>query len=156
MDKDEDKLQRIFSHKKLARLNGFCMVNADEDTEAIKVNQRKNFTRSLSKSERIGLTWPEQPLDLAPIQPIRSFRGADFSAITRQKKQSTYVRIVSKQMVGLYLSVWVRRCIRKHIQNLKVSTVGVGVMGYIGNKVNLFLPTYDYFFLLFYLLSNFI
>jgi hypothetical protein len=39
-------------------------------------------------------------------------------------------------MVRIFITVWVRRSLRKHIQNLKVSTVGVGVMGYIGNKVS--------------------
>jgi len=38
-------------------------------------------------------------------------------------------------MVGSFLTIWVRRSLRKLIQNVKVSTVGVGVMGYIGNKV---------------------
>lgn len=46
-----------------------------------------------------------------------------------------YVRIVSKQMVGIYVSVWVQRRLRRHINNLKVSPVGVGLMGYMGNKV---------------------
>lgn len=46
-----------------------------------------------------------------------------------------YVRIVSKQMVGIYVSVWARRGLRRHINNLKVSPVGVGLMGYMGNKV---------------------
>ncbi|KAM7525391.1 hypothetical protein LguiA_015293 [Lonicera macranthoides] len=45
-----------------------------------------------------------------------------------------YVRIISKQMVGIYISVWVRRRLRRHINNLKVSQVGVGLMGYMGNK----------------------
>ncbi|KAJ8426302.1 hypothetical protein Cgig2_007533 [Carnegiea gigantea] len=45
-----------------------------------------------------------------------------------------YVRIVSKQMVGIYISVWVRKKYRRHISNLKVSAVGVGLMGYMGNK----------------------
>uniref|UniRef100_A0A5B7ASH4 Putative type I inositol 1,4,5-trisphosphate 5-phosphatase 2 isoform X1 n=1 Tax=Davidia involucrata TaxID=16924 RepID=A0A5B7ASH4_DAVIN len=53
---------------------------------------------------------------------------------------NNYVRIVSKQMVGIYVSVWVRRRLRKHINNLKVSPVGVGLMGYMGNKVSLLLP----------------
>ena len=41
-------------------------------------------------------------------------------------------------MVGIFITVWVRRSLRKHIQNVKVSTVGVGAMGYIGNKVIFF------------------
>ncbi|BAU01967.1 hypothetical protein VIGAN_11135800 [Vigna angularis var. angularis] len=58
----------------------------------------------------------------------------DLEALIKRKRRSSYVRIVSKQMVGIFITVWVRRSLRKHIQNLKVSTVGVGVMGYIGNK----------------------
>ncbi|KAK3016774.1 hypothetical protein RJ639_006447, partial [Escallonia herrerae] len=50
------------------------------------------------------------------------------------KARSMYVRIVSKQMVGIYISVWVHRRLRRHIHNLKVSPVGVGLMGYMGNK----------------------
>ncbi|KAL7164927.1 hypothetical protein ACSBR2_040758 [Camellia fascicularis] len=45
-----------------------------------------------------------------------------------------YVRIVSKQMVGIYVSVWVRKSLRSHVNNLKVSPVGVGFMGCMGNK----------------------
>ncbi|KAJ8770097.1 hypothetical protein K2173_011179 [Erythroxylum novogranatense] len=58
----------------------------------------------------------------------------NLEALMKRKRRSSYVRIVSKQMVGIFLTIWVRRSLRKHIQNLKVSTVGVGVMGYIGNK----------------------
>ncbi|CAI0418395.1 unnamed protein product [Linum tenue] len=50
------------------------------------------------------------------------------------KKHPKYVRIVSKQMVGIYVSVWVRKRLRRHVNNLKVSPVGVGLMGYMGNK----------------------
>ncbi|CAK9179187.1 unnamed protein product [Ilex paraguariensis] len=50
------------------------------------------------------------------------------------KSRPSYVRIVSKQMVGIYVSVWVHRKLRRHINNLKVSPVGVGLMGYMGNK----------------------
>uniref|UniRef100_A0A0D9V4Z0 Inositol polyphosphate-related phosphatase domain-containing protein n=1 Tax=Leersia perrieri TaxID=77586 RepID=A0A0D9V4Z0_9ORYZ len=51
-----------------------------------------------------------------------------------KRKRPYFVRIISKQMVGVFISIWVRRSLQKHIQNLKVSTVGVGAMGYIGNK----------------------
>ncbi|XP_008456730.1 type IV inositol polyphosphate 5-phosphatase 3 isoform X1 [Cucumis melo] len=58
----------------------------------------------------------------------------DLESLLKRKRRSSYVRIVSKQMVGIFLTVWVRRSLRRHIQNVNVSTVGVGVMGYIGNK----------------------
>jgi hypothetical protein len=38
-------------------------------------------------------------------------------------------------MVGIFLMVWVRGDIREHVKNLKVSCVGRGLMGYLGNKV---------------------
>ena len=38
-------------------------------------------------------------------------------------------------MVGVFLTVWVRREIRDDVKNMKVSCVGRGLMGYLGNKV---------------------
>ncbi|KAI4346549.1 hypothetical protein L6164_007438 [Bauhinia variegata] len=70
----------------------------------------------------------EQLSELALLEEI------DLEALMKRKRRSSYVRIVSKQMVGIFITVWVRRSLRKHIENLKVSTVGVGIMGYIGNK----------------------
>ncbi|KAJ7539939.1 hypothetical protein O6H91_11G115900 [Diphasiastrum complanatum] len=52
---------------------------------------------------------------------------------TRQRT-GEYVRIASKQMVGLFITVWIRRDLRHAIKNLKVSCVGCGLMGYLGNK----------------------
>ncbi|KAJ8774483.1 hypothetical protein K2173_016929 [Erythroxylum novogranatense] len=50
------------------------------------------------------------------------------------KSRPKYVRIVSKQMVGIYVSVWVRKRLRRHINHLRVYPVGIGLMGYMGNK----------------------
>ncbi|XP_071711241.1 type IV inositol polyphosphate 5-phosphatase 3-like [Rutidosis leptorrhynchoides] len=58
----------------------------------------------------------------------------DLDSTMYRKKRSPYVRILSKQMVGIFITIWVRRHLRKHIQNVHVSAVGVGAMGYIGNK----------------------
>ncbi|MED6132653.1 Type I inositol 1,4,5-trisphosphate 5-phosphatase [Stylosanthes scabra] len=71
-------------------------------------------------------------MDEMPVMPL--LPEIDFQSLIKRKRRSPYVRIVSKQMVGVFITIWVRRSLRKHIQNLKVSTVGVGVMGYIGNK----------------------
>ncbi|CAI8614494.1 unnamed protein product [Vicia faba] len=42
--------------------------------------------------------------------------------------------VASKQMVGIFLCLWVRTDFRNHVSNLKVSRVGTGIMGYFGNK----------------------
>lgn len=45
-----------------------------------------------------------------------------------------YCLAASKQMVGIFLCVWVRADLQRHISNLRVSCVGRGIMGYLGNK----------------------
>ncbi|XP_040999138.1 type IV inositol polyphosphate 5-phosphatase 3-like isoform X2 [Juglans microcarpa x Juglans regia] len=164
-----EELQRQFSSpKRLDRLN--CLrTEQSEDVETSVSQNSGKLTRMLSGCERIGLSWPEPPLNLLSqcvlerpnsFRSIRSFRASqsfrtygsfkstknevpsqiallaeiDLESLLKRKRRSSYVRIVSKQMVGIFLTIWVRRSLRRHIQNLKVSTVGVGVMGYIGNK----------------------
>ncbi|KAL5197138.1 hypothetical protein ABZP36_000650 [Zizania latifolia] len=51
-----------------------------------------------------------------------------------QSNGSRYCLVASKQMVGIFLTVWVRSEIRDDVRNLKVSCVGRGLMGYLGNK----------------------
>lgn len=144
--------------------------------------------KTQSRTEMMGLSWPEQPLDrpaqyvLERPNSIRSFKSfkasksfktfnsfkssmigdnrvqpeaasltkVDLEYLVNRKRRNQYVKIVSKQMVGLFLTIWVRRSLRRHIQNVNVSTVGIGVMCYIGNKVCcLFLLFYYQFFILF-------
>ncbi|KAF7127378.1 hypothetical protein RHSIM_Rhsim11G0088300 [Rhododendron simsii] len=165
-------LERQFSSpKRLDRLN--CLRTEDcMENEEVTVSQTRKFVKTLSGTERIGLSWPEPPLDLLAkhvlnrpnsFKSVKSFKSSksfgayhsfklprpgenklqseaalveelDLESNMDRKRRPPYVRIVSKQMVGVFLTIWVRRCLRRHIQNLKVSTVGVGVMGYIGNK----------------------
>ncbi|CAA7397219.1 unnamed protein product [Spirodela intermedia] len=149
-----------FSPRRVNRLSSFSTVENEVNAEAYVVRQR-SMVRTLSNSERIGLSWPEKPLDLVSqcvsgsmdsfksVGSLRSWHsfksahagsdigsslGQRLDSVMSKRKRSRFVRIISKQMVGLYMSVWVRRSLRRHVQNLKVSTVGVGIMGYIGNK----------------------
>ncbi|KAF6164388.1 hypothetical protein GIB67_037545 [Kingdonia uniflora] len=48
--------------------------------------------------------------------------------------RNRYCLAASKQMVGIFLSVWIRTDLNRHVSNLKVSCVGRGIMGYLGNK----------------------
>ncbi|XP_057445907.1 type IV inositol polyphosphate 5-phosphatase 3-like isoform X2 [Lotus japonicus] len=86
------------------------------------------------KSSKSFKTYSSFKSIMDEIPVIGFLPEVDLEALMKRKRRSSYVRIVSKQMVGIFITVWVRRSLRKHIQNLKVSTVGVGLMGYIGNK----------------------
>ncbi|MQL68182.1 hypothetical protein Taro_000466, partial [Colocasia esculenta] len=45
-----------------------------------------------------------------------------------------YCLTAYKQMVGIFLCVWVRSDLARHVTGLRVSCVGRGIMGYMGNK----------------------
>ncbi|XP_012443463.1 type I inositol polyphosphate 5-phosphatase 8 isoform X1 [Gossypium raimondii] len=59
---------------------------------------------------------------------------ANPTCLSDNPKQQRFCLAASKQMVGLFLCVWVRADLYQHISNLKVSCVGRGIMGYLGNK----------------------
>ncbi|KAI3451131.1 hypothetical protein Pfo_007796 [Paulownia fortunei] len=46
----------------------------------------------------------------------------------------SYQLVASKQMVGIFLSIWARRELVKDIGHLRISCMGRGIMGYLGNK----------------------
>ncbi|XP_047946466.1 type IV inositol polyphosphate 5-phosphatase 6-like isoform X3 [Salvia hispanica] len=48
--------------------------------------------------------------------------------------RSRYSLVASKQMVGIFLTVWVKSEMKEHVRNIKISSVGRGLMGYLGNK----------------------
>ncbi|KAH9729772.1 type i inositol polyphosphate 5-phosphatase 4 [Citrus sinensis] len=50
---------------------------------------------------------------------------------------SRYCLVASKQMVGIFLTVWVKSDLRDSVRNMKVSCVGRGLMGYLGNKLRI-------------------
>ncbi|XP_020080352.1 type I inositol polyphosphate 5-phosphatase 5-like [Ananas comosus] len=60
--------------------------------------------------------------------PTTDFSGSDL------RSNMNYCLISSKQMVGLFLSVWVRSELVQHIGHLRVASVGRGIMGCLGNK----------------------
>ncbi|XP_011090513.1 type I inositol polyphosphate 5-phosphatase 5 [Sesamum indicum] len=45
-----------------------------------------------------------------------------------------YQLVASKQMVGIFLSIWARHELVKDIGHLRISCMGRGIMGYLGNK----------------------
>ncbi|XP_060201791.1 type I inositol polyphosphate 5-phosphatase 8-like isoform X2 [Lycium barbarum] len=53
---------------------------------------------------------------------------------TSSHGENKYCLAASKQMVGLFICIWTRADLYRHISNLKVSRVGTGIMGYLGNK----------------------
>ncbi|CAN1233143.1 Type I inositol polyphosphate 5-phosphatase 4 [Linum perenne] len=67
----------------------------------------------------------------SPVDPSMGMEERDKG---NYGQQSSYCLVASKQMVGIFLTVWVRSSLKDDVKNMKVSCVGRGLMGYLGNK----------------------
>ncbi|KAM0863359.1 hypothetical protein ACQ4PT_044636 [Festuca glaucescens] len=96
---------------------------------------RRSFQSGLSRSLRMEgdiLTPGQSKLERRYSVNDRVMYGS--RASDYEANYHRYCLVASKQMVGLFLMVWARREIKSDIRNLKVSCVGRGLMGYLGNK----------------------
>jgi len=62
-------------------------------------------------------------------------RNSDNPGQQKREAPQDFQCIISKQMVGIMISVWAKRHLRPFIQHPSVSCVGCGIMGCLGNKV---------------------
>jgi phosphatidylinositol-bisphosphatase len=62
-------------------------------------------------------------------------REGEAEAAPARHEQKQFRCVTSKQMVGVFVSVWVTSGLRRHVRHLGVSCVGAGVLGRLGNKV---------------------
>ncbi|KAH7654607.1 Inositol-polyphosphate 5-phosphatase protein, partial [Dioscorea alata] len=56
------------------------------------------------------------------------------SFIVSDNIHQRFCLIACKQMVGIFVNVWVRRDMAQHVSHLRISCVSRGIMGYLGNK----------------------
>ncbi|XP_022773872.1 type I inositol polyphosphate 5-phosphatase 5-like [Durio zibethinus] len=78
-------------------------------------------------------------LDLRPLALRRDSTVDELVALSDMSppcstSQTGYRLIASKQMVGIFLSIWARKDLVPYIAHLRVSSVGRGIMGRLGNK----------------------
>ncbi|XP_055807807.1 type I inositol polyphosphate 5-phosphatase 2-like [Solanum dulcamara] len=142
------KLRRVFSST--ARV-GFGTIDNPLAFDTTGLDGR-GLKRVHQSSRNLGLMWMDQKepviLDALLDSPDQSCDEEndlfeEFSEVQEEnslpnhtvKSGPMYIRIVGKHMVGIYVLVWVRQRLKKHINNLQVSASGIGLMGYMGNKV---------------------
>lgn len=55
---------------------------------------------------------------------------------SQQELNGCYTLLASQKMVGVFISIWIKKEILKkyYISSVKVCSVGCGIMGYLGNK----------------------
>ncbi|XP_031483717.1 type I inositol polyphosphate 5-phosphatase 2-like isoform X2 [Nymphaea colorata] len=118
---------------------------ADEHDDGVQIPNKDLISGNRPCSPGLdgvnGSWWPEYPTRSAvqdfnheTSSDIQVDKWSDAAEQERNMLCPRYVRLIGKQMVGIYVSIWVHQKLRRHINNLKVSPVGVGLMGYVRNK----------------------
>ncbi|KAH7512978.1 hypothetical protein FEM48_Zijuj12G0147700 [Ziziphus jujuba var. spinosa] len=103
------------------------------------VKPRVSFSDLLSLEDELGSEDFQRYMSMYPTMcsseegspSSPSMCGKQGTSLMQRRK---YCLAASKQMVGIFLCVWVRADLCKQISNMKVSCVGRGIMGYLGNK----------------------
>ncbi|MCO5557669.1 hypothetical protein L7F22_011238 [Adiantum nelumboides] len=88
-----------------------------------------NGHRHSSAEESCSLAWNVN----MPSHPTTS-NSLFASSIMPSASSPEYVKVASKQLVGLFVSVWIRQRLCRHVKAVDFSTVGCGIMGRLGNK----------------------
>ncbi|XP_031273527.1 type I inositol polyphosphate 5-phosphatase 8-like isoform X1 [Pistacia vera] len=110
------------------------------DATSQQADQQANLKPRLSFSNLLSLEDELGQEDFARLSSLQSNSSSveedspDSPSMAGSPRQRRYCLAASKQMVGIFLCVWVRADLSKHVNNLKVSCVGRGIMGYLGNK----------------------
>ncbi|THU67964.1 hypothetical protein C4D60_Mb05t30260 [Musa balbisiana] len=107
--------------------------DASESDSPSAQKPRVSFSDLLSMEPEL-----EEPEDeLASMNPSSSSgdESPDLYLGSITPHRGGYCLAASKQMVGIFLCVWVRASIMHRISALEVSCVGRGIMGCMGNKV---------------------
>lgn len=63
-----------------------------------------------------------------------SFAAKNFASASDNNRRG-YSLVASKQMVGIFVTIWAKKEHALHIGHLRLSCVNRGIMGYLGNKV---------------------
>lgn len=65
-------------------------------------------------------------------------------SIPESGNETRYGLIASKQMVGIFVTIWVRKELVPFVSHLRISSTSRGIMGCLGNKVILILVFFEF------------
>nr|GAT60061.1 DNase I-like protein [Mycena chlorophos] len=77
---------------------------------------------------------PTSPTSSSPSSTLPSSDGSSASKTSSKSKKKGYVKLASKQLVGMLIVVLVRAEIKRCFDEVKTTGAGTGIMGVMGNK----------------------
>lgn len=139
----------VLGFQEIVPLKAATVIGAEDPTEATNWNQLIGKTIN----DKYGCPWlksmvhpitnesthydgsPNSKEKLNDESKEAAFPVKD-EDINRFEQQNRYKLMASKKMVGVFVSVWMRRELLKryNVSGIKVCSVACGIMGYLGNK----------------------
>ena len=108
-----------------------------------QTNSMRSYIKSKSSPQspfcdsvdaRMNMSGSHQDNEFSMCNP--GYYSASVRPSELKRPNDRYALLASKQMVGVFMSIWIRVELQRHVHDLKVSCVGCGLMGYLGNKVS--------------------
>ncbi|KAL8475596.1 hypothetical protein ACS0TY_028308 [Phlomoides rotata] len=140
----------VLGFQEIVPLKATTVIGAEDPTEATNWNQLIGRTIN----DKYGCPWltplihpissenfhngEEDDSERQPTNESTTIPGKDENGVLfeQQREFSRYKLMASKKMVGVFISVWMRRELvkRYNVSGVKVCSVACGIMGYLGNK----------------------
>lgn len=128
----EETLESSLLHQKLPNSSDRQWLS-----ERTRENDADQIVKDLTKNVKTAEDWLCEAImpdnDVTEETPL-----VNSSQNLSQQSCGRYSRVASKQMVGIFITVWVRTDLRRYVNNVKVCVVGCGILNFLRNKVHLF------------------
>ncbi|KAM0891818.1 hypothetical protein ACQ4PT_026121 [Festuca glaucescens] len=109
-------------------------ATTEEDVEPESVQKAKVYFSDVLVDDMVSEPEEEESEPSTSNPESSSEEISEFTTMLRERVRRGYRLTASKQMVGIFLCVWVRADLMPRVTGLRVSCVGRGIMGYMGNK----------------------
>ncbi|XP_010939977.1 type IV inositol polyphosphate 5-phosphatase 9 [Elaeis guineensis] len=116
----------VLGFQEIVPLNARNILGPEKSRISVKWNSliRATLNNSLSNAQRGQDSKLGEKQKVYPVK-----QGSSKESIVQD-----FRCIVSKQMVGILVSVWVRGDLRRYIRHPSISCIGCGIIGCLGNK----------------------
>lgn len=120
-------------HTIVCRFQEIVPLNAGNilGSENSKISSKWNTLIEEVLNKRMAIEGRLQNTDIGEtpkVHPLKMHNSTNSIA-------SDFQCLISKQMVGIYITIWVRTALHGYISYPSVSSVGCGLLGCLGNKV---------------------
>ncbi|CAN4100595.1 unnamed protein product [Withania somnifera] len=119
----------VLGFQEIVPLNAGNVIVTENSTICMQWNSLIGTALNKIAFNNITLQEAEEEESLK-VCPLKNRSSLKFNV----ENSTQFGCIISKQMVGIFISIWVRSTLLPYISHTSISCVGCGIFGYLGNK----------------------